>query len=191
MTLLSRIKSLHYIVGLGLIVVAVGVLQSCRTVQPMPTVDQVNLERFMGDWFVIAHIPTSIEKAAYNALESYRLSDDGTVETTFSFNADASDGPQKVYKARGFVRDQDSNAVWGMQFIWPFKAEYLIIYLNQDYSIAVIGRSKRDYLWIMARSPAISADVYNRLIDFVAKQGYEIDKIRKVPQSERVAKPVG
>lgn len=32
----------------------------------------------------------------------------------------------------GYVTDDPSNAVWGMHFIWPIKAEYLIIYLNDD-----------------------------------------------------------
>ena len=180
----NYLKYLKYLFVFCAILPVWGSLLACRTVQPMPTVDGVNLERFMGDWFVIAHIPTSIEKTAHNALESYSLSEDRTVATTFSFNAGTPDGPRKIYKARGFIRDQGTNAIWGMQFIWPFKAEYRIIYLEEDYSITIIGRSKRDYLWIMARDPVISASDYNRLIDFVAKQGYEIDKVRRVPQME-------
>ena len=33
-----------------------------------------------------------------------------------------------------------------MQFVWPIKAEYLIVYLDEDYSKTVIGRSKRDFV---------------------------------------------
>jgi lipocalin len=58
----------------------------CQTTRPIHTVESVDLERFMGDWYVIASIPTFIEKDAYNALESYRLDPDGTIATTFSFN---------------------------------------------------------------------------------------------------------
>ena len=43
----------------------------------MKTVEFVDLERFMGDWYVIANIPTFIEKGATNAIESYKLMDDG------------------------------------------------------------------------------------------------------------------
>ena len=70
------------------------------------TVDEVDLSRFMGDWYVIASIPTFIEKEAYNAVESYRLEEDGTVATTFRFNKGGFDGPEKVYHPRGFIRDE-------------------------------------------------------------------------------------
>jgi len=136
----------------------------------------------MGDWYVIANIPTFIEKDAYNAIESYRLDDDGTVATTFRFNKGSLDGPLKEYHPRGFIKDKKSNAVWGMQFIWPFKAEYRIIFLSENYSRTVIGRSKRDYVWIMAREPAIPDEEYNAISGFLQEQGYDIKKLQKVPQ---------
>ena len=112
--------------------------------KPIHTVEYVDLNRFMGDWYVIANIPTFIEKDAYNAVETYRLEDDGTVATTFRFNKSSLYDPLKEYHPRGYIRDKESNAVWGMQFVWPFKAEYRIIFLSDDYSKTVIGRSKRD-----------------------------------------------
>ncbi len=69
-----------------------------------------------------------------------------------------------------------------MQFIWPIKAEYRVIYLNEDYSQTIIGRSSRDYVWIMARTPHISNEDYQALIDFVAEQGYDVNAVQKVPQ---------
>ena len=51
---------------------------------PMQTVDFVDLPRFMGDWYVVANIPTRLEKGAHNPIESYRLDTDGTIATTFS-----------------------------------------------------------------------------------------------------------
>jgi len=80
------------------------------------------------------------------------------------------------------VLDHDSNAVWGMQFIWPFKGDYRIVHLDADYSETVIGREKRDYVWIMARQPKISEADYRRLVQLVASKGYDITQIRKVPQ---------
>ena len=118
--------------------------------KPVQTVESVDLQRFMGDWYVIASIPTFIETDAFNAVESYKLSEDGSIATTFRFNKGGFDDPEKIYKPRGFIEDRPSNAVWGMQFIWPFKAEYRIIYLSDDYAQTIIGRMKRDYAWIMA-----------------------------------------
>lgn len=158
-------------------------LAACSvTHQPLETVGQVDLERFMGDWYVIANIPTFVEKGAHNALESYRLDDDGTIATTFTFRKDAFDGPAKKYTPRGFIRDSQSNAAWDMQFIWPFKGDYLITYLTDDYSQTVISRTKRDYVWIMARTPQISDRDYQRMVDHVQASGYDISLLRKVPQ---------
>ena len=117
-------------------------LGGCANTPPIDTVEQIDLERFMGDWYVIAHIPTFIEKQAYNAIESYQLNEDGTIATTFTFNKGAFDGKPKKYQPKGFVRDTGSNAVWGMQFIWPIKAEYRVVHLDPDYSQTIIGRSK-------------------------------------------------
>jgi len=157
-------------------------ISGCQTLKPIHTVEYVDLNRFMGDWYVIANIPTFIEKDAYKAIESYRLDDDGTVATTFRFNKGSLDGPLKEYHPRGFIRDRKSNAVWGMQFVWPFKAEYRIIFLADDYSKTVIGRSKRDYVWIMAREPAISDEEYDAILSFLQDQGYDIKKLQKVRQ---------
>jgi apolipoprotein D and lipocalin family protein len=151
---------------------------------PIHTVSFVDLNRFMGDWYVIANIPTAIEKDAYNAVESYRLAEDGTIETTFTFNKGGFDGPLKTYHPRGYIQDKESNAVWGMQFFWPFKAEYRIVFLNEDYTTTVIGRSKRDYVWIMARQPDIPDEDYALILNFLEDQGYDISKVKKVPQTK-------
>ena len=149
---------------------------------PLKTVASVDIPRFMGDWYVIANIPTWIEKEAHNAVESYRLDKDGTIATTFTFRKGSFAGPLKTYTPRGFIRDTSSNAVWGMMFVWPIKAEYLITDLNENYTQTVIGRNKRDYVWILARTPSIPEEDYARLVAVLSAQGYDITKLQKVPQ---------
>ena len=149
---------------------------------PITTVDYVDLQRFMGDWYVIANIPTFVEKGAHNAIESYALGEDNRVETTFTFRKDGFDGKQKKYTPTGFVKENTGNAIWGMQFVWPFKGDYRIVYLDEDYSQTVIGRNKRDYVWIMARSPSIPEDDYQAIVAMLAEEGYDVSKIQKVPQ---------
>jgi apolipoprotein D and lipocalin family protein len=171
--------------GKARVIFASLLLAGCRTVQhpPLPTVAHVDLPRFMGDWYVIASIPTRIEVGAHNAIESYRLAPDGTIATTFTFRAGAFDGKPKRYTPRGFVQADGSNAVWGMQFIWPIKAEYRIAYIDEAYSRTVIARTRRDYVWIMARTPKIPEAEYQQLLGFVAGLGYDVSKIDRVPQS--------
>ncbi len=148
----------------------------------MDTVKQVDLERFMGDWYVVANIPTFVEKGAHNAVESYALNPDGTIATTFTFNKDAFDGPLKTHRPTGFVLDTRTNALWGMRFIWPFKADFRIVYLDDDYQLTVIGRAKRDYVWVMARGPEFSDAELQRMRDFIASIGYDAAKLQRVPQ---------
>lgn len=149
---------------------------------PLHTVAKVDLKRFMGDWYVIASIPTFIEKGAHNAVESYRLEADGTIAVSFKFRAGAFDGEVKQYSPRGFVRNDPSNALWDMQFIWPIKADYRITYLAEDYSRTIISREARDYVWIMARTPLLPEAEYQRLLKIVGGQGYNIAHVQKVPQ---------
>ena len=165
--------------GLGPLIL---MLSACSSSPAIPVAESVELDRFMGDWYVIANIPTSMEKGAHNAVESYRLDADGSIATTFTFRDGAFDGPQKVMRPRGFVRDHESNAIWGMQFVWPIKAEYLIAHVDADYSETIIARSRRDYVWIMARTPQIPEADYARLERKVADLGYDVGKLERVPQ---------
>ena len=148
----------------------------------VPVVASVDLPRFMGPWYVIGVIPTFIEKDIYNAVESYELAPDGTIKTTFTFNKGAFDGEAKTMQPKGFVIPGTNNAIWGMQFIWPIKAEYVISHLDANYTETIIARSARDYVWIMARTPTIDDARYASLVKKVADMGYDTGKLVKVPQ---------
>ena len=164
-----------------LALVSVLPLYACSNHAPMPTVDYVDIDRFMGDWYVVANIPTFLEKGAHNAVESYRLNSDGSIATTFTFREGGFDGELKQYNPRGFIRDTATNALWGMQFIWPIKADYRIVYLDKGYTKTVIGREARDYVWVMARKPELSDEEYEDIVQFVASIGYDISKMNRVP----------
>lgn len=154
-----------------------------NTMKEIQPVKQVDLSRFMGDWYVIAVIPTLIETQAYNAIENYALNPDGTIATTFTYYKGGFDGPLKTYRPKGFVQPNTGNAIWGMQFIWPIKADFRIAYLDADYQRTIIARNARDYVWLMARTPTIAATEYENMLQFTKALGYDITKIRKVPQS--------
>jgi len=152
-----------------------------QSLPPVKPVSYVNLNQFMGDWYVIACIPTLIEAEAYSAIESYQLEKDGTINTTFVFRKGGFDGPEKRYNPHGFVVENTGNSVWGMQFVWPFKSEFIITYLDKDYTSTIIARNARDYVWIMARTPFINDSRYQELTKIVANLGYDISKLRNVP----------
>ena len=167
-----------------LLIPLIALLTACgsQNLKPIHTVEHVDLKRFMGDWYVIANIPTFIETEAYNAIETYKMNDDGSIATTFTFRQGSPDGKRKQYNPTGFIVDQQSNALWDMQFIWPFKAEYRVIYLDEDYQTTIIGRSKRDYVWLMSRQSNMDENSYKSLLKFIESQGYDIEKVQRVPQ---------
>jgi apolipoprotein D and lipocalin family protein len=157
------------------------VLPACASHPPQRQVEDLDLQRFMGDWYVQAHIPTRTERNAYNGVESYALDGDGRILTTYVFRKGAFDADLKVMEPTGFVSDE-SNAKWGMRFIWPFKAEFLVSYLDPDYTETIIARTKRDYVWVMTRAPEISDERMAALTAQVAELGYDVSELRRVPQ---------
>lgn len=148
----------------------------------VPVVHDVDLARFSGSWYVIASIPSYLERHAYDAVESYELRHDGRIQTTFRYRNGSFEAPLKTLKPVGTVVPGTGNAVWGMQFIWPIKAEYVISYLDPGYTETIIARSKRDYAWIMARTPEIPEAAYAADVERLKAMGYDVSKLRKVPQ---------
>jgi apolipoprotein D and lipocalin family protein len=171
-------------------IASTGLLVGCQSaaLPPLETVARVDLDRFMGDWYLIAHIPSFPERKAWNAVESYRLNPDGSIATTFTFREDGFEGEEKVMTPTGFVQDKQTNATWGMQFIWPIQADYRITYLSPDYGITVIARQKRDYVWVMARAPKIADADRAEVEAHVKGLGYDLARLRYVPQRWVAAK---
>lgn len=173
------IRNLKVALGIGIGIVLGG----CAVAPPtIPPVAEVSLQRFVGDWYVIAHIPSYPEREAWNAIESYRIDKDGRIRTTFQFRKGGVDAPLKTMRPVARVAPGTNNAVWAMQFVWPIQAEYVIVDLAPDYRYTLIGRSKRDYLWLMARTPAIADADYAAMVDKAKSLGYDTAKLRKVPQ---------
>ena len=154
----------------------------CASYPPLPTAPRVDLERFMGDWYVQGHIPASAERTAYNGVASYALEGDRKVLTTYAFRKGGFDGEVKVMNPTGTVRDRESNAEWGMKFFWFFSAEYLVAHVDEAYSETIIARTRRDYVWIMTREPEISDERYAELAARVEALGYDTSKLRRLPQ---------
>jgi len=161
----------------------------CATprVAPLEPLDRpIDLERFMGDWFVIGFIPISLpffsEEGAHNGVESYRLTDDGVIETTYTFRDGGFDGPERRFTPKGWVYDHDTRTEWRMQFVWPFKAAYLIVHLDDDYENTIVGVPDRGNVWILSRSAQMSDEEYQRLLNEAASLGYDVTRVKRVPQ---------
>ncbi|HEX4895888.1 MAG TPA: lipocalin family protein [Solimonas sp.] len=149
---------------------------------PIPTVDSVDLPRYMGTWYPIANIPPWPETRAHDSVEHYRLAPDGSIPTTFTYRDRALDGPVETLESTGYVVPGTGNAEWGVQFVWPFRAEYLVAWLAPDYSQVIIARNKRDYVWYMARTPQVSEADYQAAVERIGALGYDLTQLRRVPR---------
>ncbi|MDM0012515.1 lipocalin family protein [Variovorax sp. J22P168] len=170
------------VASLGALALGAGIAGCAHAPPTIAPVAEVDLERFMGDWYVIGNIPTRLEREAFNARESYVLDADGAIRTTFEYRDGSFEAPVKTLHPVGRVRPGTRNAVWGMQFVWPIEAEYVIVDLDPAYRLTIIGRSQRDYAWIMARTPRIADSDYAAAVQRLKALGYSTEGLRRVPQ---------
>ena len=74
------------------------------------------------------------------------------------------------------------NAEWGMQFIWPIKAQYKIVYVDEGYKNTIVARDALDYVWLMSRSKSLPHEDIVKFTAMIEAMGYNIDNLRMVPQ---------
>lgn len=168
-----------------LAVCLMAVLAGCSTFkkhEPLPVVNQLDLNRFMGTWYVIASVPTVFDKEAYNAVEIYSRAAKG-IQITYQFNAGGFDGKLKSYNSKAMVNNPGINSDWDVTFVWPFKSDYNVIYLEPDYSLVVVGHPNRKNVWIMSRQKQIEDAKYSDIILMLQGLGYNVGKVRLVPHT--------
>ena len=164
-------------------VVGMNLSSGCASNQsPLPTPDRVELEPFMGRWYVHGYTPILVDKEAHNAIEHYRLDADEKIQTTYQFRDGGFDGALKTHTPVGWVHDEATNAEWRMQFIWPFRAKYIILHVDEDYTETIIAHPNRKYAWIMLRSQEVSEPDYERLVGKLEAVGYDREVIQRLPQ---------
>lgn len=149
--------------------------------QPLPIVERMDIEPFMGKWYVIAATPTLFDAQAFNAVEIYEELD-GKVDITYVFNRGSFDGPQRTIRSVGRIDNPGINSDWTIRFFWPLQADYKVIYLEPDYSVSVIAHPSRKYAWILARQATIPDPLYSDIILFLQQNGFDIGGIRRIPQ---------
>jgi len=161
--------------------------QSQTTVRPkrhaLPTATYIDLDQYMGDWYVIANIPTPFETKSTNAVESYRWNEaEDRIDVTYHHNEGSPDGPMKKYPQKAWIADKQTNAEWKVQFFWPMKFSYRVLDVASDYSWTIVGTATKNFVWVMARKPHLDDEIYRMLLMKLEDWGYDLAKLRKVPQ---------
>ena len=164
-----------------LLALMLSILASCAR-PPLKTVPKLDLPRFMGDWYVFAHIPYSLEKGKVGTLDRYELRPDGRIQNSYLFRRGSLDAPLEEWKGVAWVHDKQSNAEWRVQFVWPFRVPFLVIDLDDDYQWAVIGYPSRKLAWVLSRKTSLDEKTYQGILQRMQQQGYDTTKLAKVPQ---------
>jgi apolipoprotein D and lipocalin family protein len=150
--------------------------------EELQTVPHVDVDRYMGKWFEIARFPFPFEKNCYGVTADYSLRPDGRVTVVNTCRKGSFDGPVKVSKGIARIADPITNAKLKVSFFWPFEGDYWVLSLGRDYEYAVVGAPDRKNLWILSRTPEMYEGTYNRLLDTIKEQGFNIDTLVRTPQ---------
>jgi apolipoprotein D and lipocalin family protein len=163
-----------------------GLLFACASAGPPPgalqTVPKVDLGRYAGRWYEIASFPQSFQRGCTDSRADYRLRDDGTVEV---LNSCLRDGRVDTAKGKAWVADKATGAKLKVSFFWPFKGDYWVIELGDDYEYAVVSAPSMKYLWILSRTPQMDEQRYREIVGRLKDRGFDVAKLSRTPQGNR------
>ena len=151
----------------------------------LEVVDSVDLNRYLGKWYEIASYPAWFQKGCVASTAEYSLLPDGKIRVVNRCHKDRLDGPLKESVGKAEVVDDQTHAKLKVWFFWPFKGNYWIIDLDDDYRWAVVGEPKRKYLWILSRTPTVDRTLYQNILARLPAKGYDPSKLRLTSQKTK------
>ena len=151
---------------------------------PLTTVPYVDFDRYAGEWFEIARYPNRFEKECESDITAvYSLRSDGKIQVVN--NCRKANGATKESSGSGKVVDPKTNAKLKISFFWPFYGDYWIVDLDPDYRYAVVSEPKREYLWILSRSPQMEPADHQRVIARIRELGFDPNRLVHPKQREK------
>ncbi|MBW8312969.1 MAG: lipocalin family protein [Rhizobium sp.] len=149
---------------------------------PLTSTATVDLERYMGRWWVIANVPYFAERGKVATADIYALREDGRIANTYAYRK-AFDKPEKTMGGVATVVPGTGNAQWRIAFFGGLvKADLLVMEVAPDYSWALIGQPGRKLAWIFAREKTMDEALYHQLRAKFTAWGYGPETILRVPQ---------
>lgn len=145
--------------------------------EPLKTVSYVDLDRYAGRWYEIARFPNSFEQDCEGVTADYARRDDGMIRVVNTCREGSANGEVRTSEGRARIADETTNAKLEVSFFGPFWGDYWILYLTDDYSISLVGEPQGKYLWILSRTPTISADVRDDALARLAAMGYNVSAL--------------
>ncbi len=138
------------------------------------TVEVFDLERYTGLWYEIARFDNRFERGLECVTAEYTLNDGGKSEVVNrGYNAEREEWQQ----SRGKARRTDNEGQLQVSFFLWFYSDYNILELSDDYSWALVGSSKPDYLWILSRTPVLDDSTLDRILHLARQRGYPTENL--------------
>lgn len=165
---------------------ALGSTSGLHAMQTKPAID---LERYMGRWYVIANIPYFPERGRVATYDEYVLRKDGKIDNIYGFRK-SFDKKEKQWKAVATVTPDTGNRKWVIRFFGFLNADYEILEIADDYSWVLIGHPKREMGWLLARDARMDDQQYASLIEKFEAYNYKTASFKRIPQfAEQAGKP--
>ena len=171
------------LVGFSLLGLFAGCASTPKTLPA--TVAHVDLDRYLGRWYVISHVPYFLEKGKVASYDTYARRPDGKLVNNFTFRPGTVTAPEKTWEGVAWVTDTTTNATWKVQFVWPFSVTYKIFALDPAYNWAVVGTSDAGLLWVLARERRLSPDTYAAIQSELRTRGIDPAPLVFVPQPDK------
>ena len=159
--------------------------------EPLVPIVKLDVARYMGSWYEIAKYPNFFQrKCASNTVAQYSAQADGTLRV---FNKCVQEDGKPI-DARGQARqigDATSPKLevrfapaWlsFLPFVW---GDYWVIDIDADYQLVAVSEPKREYLWILSRTPEVSGKAYDELLVRLQKTGFDLKKLEKSKQTKQ------
>jgi apolipoprotein D and lipocalin family protein len=153
-------------------------LTGCATRNPLPTVAQVDLARYAGEWHEIARYPNWFQRGCAGGVTArYTPEAKGTIVVENSCRK--ADGTRETVRGTATPVAGSGNARLKVRFFGPFAGDYWIIGLDPQYRWALVGHPSRKYLWILARTPTLPDAEYDRIVALAVRRGYDATRIQR------------
>jgi apolipoprotein D and lipocalin family protein len=157
-------------------VLALGAVLAQAEPLPVQSVPSVDLGRYVGRWYEIAAFPMYFQrKCIGDTTAEYALRPDGDI--TVVNRCRTADGFDEA-AGKAWAVEGTRNSQLKVSFFWPFRADYWVVGLDDDYRWAVVGNPNRKYLWILSRTPRLPADDLERALQAAGNQGFDLTQLK-------------
>ena len=151
--------------------------------KPLTTIASLDLNRYMGVWYEIARYPNWLqEKCAGDTRAEYALQADQTVKVINRCRlkdgrTNEAVGQDRLVGGMGSARLQVRFAPAWLSFLPFVWGDYWVVDIDPDYSLVAVSEPKREYLWVLARTPHIDQAAYRAMQERLKQHGFDVSRL--------------